>query len=103
MIKKGLTHLVIFFLYLISLLPFWLLYFISDILFVIIYYLLGYRRKVVKQNLQNAFPEKTIEERHDIERKFYRHLADLVIETIKTISISPEELSRRVTPTNPAI
>ncbi|MDB5152208.1 MAG: lauroyl acyltransferase, partial [Mucilaginibacter sp.] len=77
MIKKGLTYLVIFFLYLISLLPFWLLYFISDILFVTIYYLVGYRRKVVQQNLQNAFPEKTIEERRDIERKFFRHLADL--------------------------
>src|SRR5258708_34110547 len=55
MIKKGLTHLVILFLYLISLLPFWLLYFISDILFVIIYYVVGYRRKEVQQNLQNAF------------------------------------------------
>jgi KDO2-lipid IV(A) lauroyltransferase len=103
MIKKGLTHLVIFFLYLISLLPFWLLYFISDIFFVIIYYLVGYRRKVVQQNLENAFPEKTIQERRQIERKFYRHFADLIVETIKTISISPEELSRRVVPTNPNI
>jgi KDO2-lipid IV(A) lauroyltransferase len=103
MIKKGLTHLVIFFLYLVSLLPFWLLYFISDILFVIIYYLIGYRRPVVQQNLQHAFPEKTIQDRRDIERKFYRYLADLVMETIKMISISNEELDRRVIPTNPEV
>jgi KDO2-lipid IV(A) lauroyltransferase len=103
MIKKGLSRLVLFFLYLLSLLPFWLLYIISDILFVIIYFLIGYRRNVVQQNLENAFPEKTDKERHDIGWKFYRYLADLVVETIKTISISPEELSRRVTPTNPDI
>jgi KDO2-lipid IV(A) lauroyltransferase len=103
MIKKGLSYIGIFFLYLVSLLPFWLLYIISDILFVLIYYVIGYRKKVVQQNLQNAFPEKTIQERHDIERKFYRHFADLMVETIKMISISPEELGRRVTPTNPNI
>ena len=103
MIKKGLAHLVIFFLYLISLLPFWFLYFISDIFFVIIYYIIGYRRKVVKQNLQHAFPEKTAKERTAIERKYFSYLADLIVETIKMISISPEELSRRVTSTNPDI
>ena len=103
MIKKGLSYTGIFFLYLVSLLPFWLLYIISDILFVLIYYVFGYRRKVVQQNLQNAFPEKTIRERHDIERKFYSYFADLMVETIKMISISPSELSRRVTPTNPNI
>jgi KDO2-lipid IV(A) lauroyltransferase len=103
MIKKGLSYIGIFFLYLVSLLPFWFLYIISDILFVLIYYVIGYRKKVVRQNLQNAFPEKTIQERHDIERKFYRHFADLMVETIKMISISPAELSRRVIPTNPNI
>ncbi|MGZ3767229.1 MAG: lysophospholipid acyltransferase family protein, partial [Mucilaginibacter sp.] len=84
-------------------LPFRILYLISDFLFVVIYYLIGYRRKVVQQNLQNAFPEKTVKERRDIERKFYMYLSDLIVETIKTISISPGELSRRVTPTNPDI
>jgi KDO2-lipid IV(A) lauroyltransferase len=103
MIKKGLSYLGIFFLYLLSLLPFWFLYLISDILFVVIYYLVGYRRKVVQENLQNAFPEKTIEERHVIERKFYKYFADLIMETIKTISISPKEVTRRVVPTNPEL
>jgi KDO2-lipid IV(A) lauroyltransferase len=103
MIKKGLSHLVLFFLYLLSLLPFWFLYIISDILFVFIYYIIGYRKNVVQQNLQNAFPEKTAKERHDIQRKYFRYLADLIVETIKMISISPEELSRRVVSTNPEI
>ena len=103
MIKKGLSYIGIFFLYLLSLFPFWFLYLISDILFVVIYYIIGYRRKVVQQNLQNAFPEKTIPERKDIERKFYRYFADLIVETIKTISISPKELSKRVKAINPEL
>lgn len=103
MIKKGLSHLVLFFLYLLSLLPFWFLYIISDILYVFIYYIIGYRKKVVQQNLQNAFPEKTAKERYDIQRKYFRYLADLIVETIKMISVSPEELSRRVVSTNPEI
>ena len=58
MINKGLSRLGVFFLYLMSLLPFWILYLISDFLFVVIYYIVGYRRKVVQENLRNAFPEK---------------------------------------------
>src|SRR5580692_8232928 len=101
MINKGLSYIGIFFLYLLSLLPFWFLYIISDILFVVIYYLVGYRRKVVQQNLENAFPEKSIQERKDIARKFYRYFADLIVETIKTISISSKEVTKRVKATNP--
>jgi Kdo2-lipid IVA lauroyltransferase/acyltransferase len=103
MIKKGLSYIGVFFLYLLSLMPFWFLYFVSDILFLVIYYLVGYRRKVVQQNLQHAFPDKTDLERQDIERKFYRHFADLIVETIKTISISRAELARRVTIANPEV
>jgi len=103
MINKGLSYIGIFFLYLLSLLPFWLLYLISDVLFVFIYYVIGYRKKVVQQNLQNAFPEKTAQERKDIERKYFRYLADLIMETIKTISISSEEVTKRVKATNPEL
>lgn len=101
MIKKGLSYIGIFFLYLLSLMPFWFLYFISDILFFVIYYLVGYRRNVVEQNLQNAFPEKTIQERKNIEQKFYHHFCDLVVETVKTISISEAQLAKRVKQSNP--
>jgi Kdo2-lipid IVA lauroyltransferase/acyltransferase len=100
MINKGLSRLGIFFLYLLSLLPFWLLYIISDILFVVIFYLVGYRRKVVQENLRNSFPEKTDKERAVIEKKYYRYLGDLMVETVKMITISQKAVSKRVTPAN---
>jgi len=103
MIKKGLSRLGIFFLYLISLLPFWFLYLISDLLFVILYYIVRYRRKVVQENLRNSFPEKTPQERGHIEREYFKYLADLIVETIKTISISEKEIKRRVVSTNPEV
>jgi KDO2-lipid IV(A) lauroyltransferase len=103
MIKKAVSYIGIFFLYLLSLMPFWFLYLISDLLYVLVYYLAGYRRKVVQQNLQNAFPEKSPEERRRIERKFYHHFCDLVVETVKTISISPKQLSKRIVATNPDV
>lgn len=103
MINKAFSYVGIFFLYLLSLLPLWILYVLSDLLFLLIYYVAGYRRKVVKENLQNAFPEKTEQERLDIERKFYRYFADLIVETIKAVSISAEELERRVKSTNPEL
>jgi KDO2-lipid IV(A) lauroyltransferase len=103
MIKKGLSRLGIFFLYLISLLPFWFLYLISDVLFATLYYLIGYRRKVVQENLINSFPEKTQKERDDIEKEYFKYLADLIVETIKTISISEKEIKRRVVATNPEV
>ncbi len=100
MVKKGFTWLGIAFLYLTSLLPFWFLYILSDILFVIIYYVVHYRRDVVQQNLANAFPEKTVEERHDIERRYYRYLADLIVETVKMITVSEKQIQKRVVATN---
>jgi KDO2-lipid IV(A) lauroyltransferase len=103
MINKGLSRLGIFFLYLVSLLPFWLLYLVSDCLFFFLYYIAGYRRKVVQENLANAFPGKTAAERADIEKKYFKYLADLIMETIKMISISKEEMQRRVVCTNPEV
>ena len=88
------------FLYLLSLLPFRLLYLLSDILYLVIYYVFKYRRKVVEQNLLNSFPEKTIDERRKIEKKFYRHLCDLIFESLKTMTISPETMGKRFVFTN---
>src|SRR4051812_45978635 len=88
MIKKGLSGLVVFFLYLISLLPFWLLYLLADLLFLILYYAPGYRRKVVHDNLTNSFPEKSPEEIETIGKRYYKYMADLMVETIKMLSIS---------------
>ncbi len=103
MIKKGLSRLGTFFLYLVSLLPFRILYLISDVLFIILYYITGYRRQVVQENLANSFPEKSVHERKIIERKYYRYMADLMMETIKSVSISADEVKRRMKPTNPEL
>ncbi|NND05319.1 MAG: lipid A biosynthesis acyltransferase [Saprospiraceae bacterium] len=91
------------FIYLISLLPFRVLYILSDFLYFILYKLLGYRRKVVANNLENAFPEKTEVERLEIERKFYKYFCDLILETVKTLTISPEELKERVSVQHPGV
>ena len=96
MIKKGLFGLASFFLYLLSLLPFRLLYILSDILFLIIYYVIKYRRKVVQCNLKNAFPEKSIIERAIIEKKYFQYLSDMVVECIKMLSISKSTLKKRL-------
>lgn len=101
MIKKGLSRIGLFFLYLISLLPFWFLYLVSDLLYLIVYHLVGYRKTVVRQNLANSFPEKTKAERLQIEKKYFRYLCDLMVETIKLFSISRAEVRRRMTPEHP--
>jgi KDO2-lipid IV(A) lauroyltransferase len=82
-------------LYLISLLPFPVLYFLSDILYIILYYIIKYRRNVVLNNLLNSFPEKSRSEIEQIEKRFYRYLADLILESVKTISISANEIKKR--------
>ena len=96
MIKKGFSSLGVGLLYLLSLLPYFILYLIADVLFVILYYVISYRRKVVQENLSNAFPEKSLAERRAIEKKYFRFLADLVVETIKLCTLSQQEVIKRV-------
>jgi len=103
MIKKGLSRLGTYFLYLVSLLPFWFLYLVADLLFVILYYLVSYRRKVVQENLLNSFPEKSEQERKIIERKYFKYMADLMMETIKSVSMSEKSVRRRMICTNPEL
>ncbi|GAB2606229.1 lysophospholipid acyltransferase family protein [Belliella aquatica] len=81
---------------LISYLPLSILYLFSDLLYLIGYYGIGYRKKVIKENLLHAFPEKSVAERLEIERKFFRNLTDSFAEIIKMHTISKEELTRRV-------
>ena len=96
MIKKGFSKLGVGLLYLLSLLPYFVLYLIADVLFFFIYYVIHYRRKVVQENLANAFPEKSLTERQAIEKKYFRFLADLIMETIKLTTLSPRETIKRV-------
>ena len=94
--KALIYYLVLPILYFISILPFWLLYRVSDFAFVVLYHLIGYRRKVVMTNLRNSFPEKSQKELNTIERKFYRYFCDLIVETLKTLTISPNTLRKRL-------
>ncbi|HEY9045746.1 MAG TPA: lysophospholipid acyltransferase family protein, partial [Ohtaekwangia sp.] len=85
-----------FFIGLVSRLPFWILYGISDFLFFISYHVVGYRKKMVRKNLRNSFPEKTDEELRTIERDFYKNLCDYGVELLKLFSIPKEEIARRM-------
>ncbi|AOZ98136.1 lipid A biosynthesis acyltransferase [Flavobacterium commune] len=80
---------------LISFLPFRLLYVLSDIVFVFVYYVFGYRKKVVQANLLLAFPDYTDHRRKEIEIKFYKHMCDMFLEMMKTMSISQQEMEER--------
>ena len=66
----------------------------------LLYYVISYRRKVVAENLRNSFPEKSAEELKTIEKKFYRHLADLMIEILKLTHMSKESSLERMKITN---
>ncbi len=83
--------------YLISLLPFFMIYRISDFAFLLLYHVFRYRRTVVMYNLSIAFPEKTVTERAAIAKKFYRNLTDTFIESIKMFSMSDRTFERRCT------
>lgn len=83
--------------YILSLLPFWVLHLISDAFYLIVYHLVGYRKKVVMNNLAIAFPLKTEKERDKIARQFYHNLIDTFIESTKMVSISRAVLHKRIT------
>ena len=88
---------------LLSRLPLWFLYLISDFLFVLAFHVARYRRRLVWKNLKNSFPEKSDKELRVVERDFYRNLCDYAIEMLKLVTISRDELGRRVTFTNPEV
>ena len=94
--NQILYYILLPFLYGCSILPFWILYRISDLTYVLMYYVVGYRKKVVLTNLSRSFPDKTSREIAAISRKFYRHFCDLMVETLKLLTISEKALRRRV-------
>lgn len=87
-------------LWLISILPFRLFYFLSDIIYVIVYYIVGYRKTTVRENLAMALPHLSDAERKIIEKKSYQHLCDMFLEMVKTLTISSEEMNKRFVITN---
>ena len=78
-------------------LPFWVLYRLSDITFVLLYFIVRYRRKVVTRNLTESFPHLSPRKIARIRRRFYRNFADYIFETVKLLHISDEEMRKRTT------
>lgn len=89
------------FLWLISILPFRLLYLLSDGFYILLYHIIGYRKKVVSNNLRLVFPDKSETELRQIRKKFYKHLCDMFLEMAKTMSISKTALKKRFKLKNP--
>jgi KDO2-lipid IV(A) lauroyltransferase len=96
MIIKGFSHIVTYFLYILSLLPLPILLFFARLCYYPLYYLIGYRKKVVRENLRKSFPDKSLKEIIQIEKRFYKYFTDLIFEIIKLKSISEKELRKRV-------
>jgi KDO2-lipid IV(A) lauroyltransferase len=91
------------FLRLISFLPLWVLYLVADFLYYLLFYVVRYRRKIVEDNIHRAFQGKSKEEHQRIAKAFYRHFGDLIVECLKMIYMSPEQLGKRILLKNPEI
>lgn len=83
-------------LYLLNKLPMCLLYLLSDFIYLIMCYIVGYRRKVIRKNMRNSFPEKSEKELRKIEKEFYSNLCDYFVETIKYYGMSAEEVAKHI-------
>lgn len=90
-------------LWLMALLPLWMLHIKARLLFFLIYYVFRYRRKITFENLQNSFPEKSLQERKKIARQYYQNLADLIVEFIKIKHISRKSINKHVFIKNPEL
>ena len=94
--KSILYYIVLSLLFVLNKLPYCVLYLISDIMYFLVYYLVRYRRKVVRDNLVKSFPEKSLKEIKKIERKFYSSLCDYFFETIKLYGLSEKQMRKRM-------
>jgi KDO2-lipid IV(A) lauroyltransferase len=81
----------------------WMLYGVADFAYFILYTVLKYRIQVTRKNLRNAFPDKSEDELKNLEKRFYRHLGDVLVETIKSFSISSASLKKRMKVLNPEL
>jgi len=95
MISRGLSYFGVICLHILSFLPMQVLYGFASVVYLLLYYVFGYRRKVVRENLVNAFPEKDSYEIDLLEKRFFKYLSALIFEIIKLSSISKKELQRR--------
>jgi Kdo2-lipid IVA lauroyltransferase/acyltransferase len=89
--------------YLLSHLPMSVMYQLSNLTYLILYYVVGYRKKTVRENLVGSFPDKHFDEIVRIEKDFYRHFSDLLVESAKFITISKSDIKQRFTVKNPEL
>lgn len=101
--NKIIFGLVYPFIFLISKLPLRLLYLFSDLAYYVVYYIIGYRKEVVKKNLKLSFPHKSAKELLTIEKKSYRHFTDIFIEMLKGFGLSKKEITKRYLYKNPEV
>ena len=91
------------FIWVLSRLPMRILYIKSDFIYILMYYIIGYRKKVVLDNLKLSFPEKSDEELKKISKKFFKHFIDLIMESVKAFSISEKQILKRYKYKNPEL
>jgi KDO2-lipid IV(A) lauroyltransferase len=96
-LKKAGSYIGVFFIRLSAWLPLWYLLFCASLMYPILYYILGYRRKVVRQNLVNTYPQKPLKDIIDIERRYYQHICDLVAENIWALRATEKQLQKHCT------
>ncbi len=96
MLSKILYYIIYGWMYLHALLPLRILFVFSDIMYLFVYKLIGYRLKVVRKNIRKSFPEKTEKELLKMEQEFYRHFCDYFFETVKLLNISDQEMQQRM-------
>lgn len=87
----------------ISILPMRILHGISTLMYLIIYFILGYRKKVIRGNLERSLPKLSVKELRKVERKFYQHFCDIIIESLKNFTISKKNAKKRFIIENPEV
>lgn len=87
----------------ISWLPFWCLRGMMPLVYFVVYRVLGYRRTVVRENLRKSFPNRTIEQLDNMERRYFRYLSQLFLESVKNVSLSRDQLRKRLKVINPEV
>ena len=97
------NRLVYYIVYAISLLPLWVLYIFSDLFYFLLISIIPYRKAVIIKNLKSSFPNSNNKELNKLKKEVYRHFSDLLIEGIKNLSISKDELKKRFVVSNPEL
>ncbi len=93
--EKFVDNLLVIFCKITSRLPFWMVYCLADFFYFLLFYVFKYRRKIVHENLIRSFPEKSLKEIRQIEKKYYHHLSDVGLETIKFYGMTEKQIDER--------